>query len=727
MFEAGSKPGDESLSSQEAEPSLRDDSYTLPNRRPTHILNTPALIAHHVFWYSPQNPDVGDTDPEAKLWARLSKTLNNAPADAPLSPRHSPDVKDAQDDPRLVIAQSLNEYLCIFRANSNASELGRIPIFTNNPLLLSNPNETREEPQDLYVDYRTTLAFEGKVQGLPYECIIDIFPDHYTQSFRIFPNAIRTSSEAFSRSAHQRLAATIEAADILKDLVKGEVGKLEQTLPLEPRKGEDRFKDADKEGRKWLKTLYQQIWDEFFNNLKWEAGARYDVSPQAFSERKHPDHPGQSLPGSLVGVFKSLVIRPMAIEEQEACHNEYDQYGAVVHGDRSKVLRNVPAGVINHPNERNEIALSGFNAEPLETARHLIKARLTQHLNHRSILFGLLLGYRAGTSWIGDSQSGNAALSLMLDGLAIHGTTLGMHRHGSPRTSFNEVHHFIIYGGPSRQQLGRLIRTLHAVGENRFLVLRGFSDIDLAGRRLQALRQDLAKAEGALNKETESETVLSNAEDTLKATSQRLVELKEVQNDGGLTHRLSRLRTNEKNLLRQLAVLRIDRLEGWRPFDEFITRNVLPYVTYLKSVGFTLSVVEQDIQRLDSSILRHRSAIETKALRTTVTYIKDLIDKQSQQNDLVLGLGYVAASAGLLSVAVPVGLTLLSYTPTSVSALVHGHLIQLVPLGFFALSVFGIGIAAKYLWKGFRLLDKNRSKFVPTLEGPAPSPPDESQ
>ena len=715
MFENGSRDDDGAQSFGETNSGLHDDSYALPNRRPTHILNTPALIAHHVFWYSPKNADSPLSDRDAALWDRLSNTLKNAPETAPLSPKHNSDLQgeheEDQPDPRLVIAQSLNEYLDILRSHSDEYALGSIPCFTSDPHLIGKSLSDTDGPDVQYVDYRTTLAFEGKVQGLPYECIIDIFPDHYTQSIRIYPNAIKADSD----TPPPTLSATCKAAEILRDLVAGEQGTLEQKVRQKPKEGEDRFKEADKTGREWLETLYQEVWDEFFRNLQAECGAKDDLSPQALTARNPADFPSPCLPGSLVGVFKCLVIRPMAIEEQRACHDEHDDYGAVIHGDRSKVLRNVPAGVINHPNERNEIALSGFNAEPIDTARHLIKARLTQHLNHRSILFGLLLGYRSGTSWINDSQSGNAALSLMLDGLAIHGTTLGMHQKESSQTPFSEVRHFVIYGGPSRQQLGRLIRTLHAVGENRLLVLRSYTAIDLAGRRLQALRQDLAKAEGSLNKYSDTEDALSKAENALRVASRKLVELKEVQNDGGLTHRLSRLRTNEKNLLRQLEVLRIDRLEGWRPFDEFITRNVLPHVTYLKSVGFTLSVAEQDIQRLDSSILRHRGAIETSALVSTVDYIKNLQDKQNAQNNIVLGLAHIAASSGLLSVGISLTISFLNQFSEMLSFMSH-NLTYTLPVLTFLLALLANGCGVFLLLKGLSLLFQNGSRLSPPKE-----------
>jgi hypothetical protein len=450
-----------------------------------------------------------------------------------------------------------------------------------------------------------------------------------------------------------------------------------------------------------LTLVYQNAWDAFFSLLEhgYPSGRFFDPGGKPEKDRLHQPvktrEANPILPGALAGVFKNLVIRPMPAEDQKKCQDEHEArkvgQDISLESDRSRVLRNVPAGILKDPNERTEIALEGFSAKDPSLARRHIRARVSEHLNHRSIFFGLLLGFRDQSRWIEDLRSGNSALSLMLDGLAVHGSTLGVHTSETETYPHNEVRHFVIYGGPSRQQLGRLVRGLHAVGEYRLLVLRGHNQISNASRKLLAVNDRLATAENLLRSGTEDD--ISAAQNELQRAVSMLNAVKFADQDGGLLTRLSRLDTNETHLARHLEILRISRLEGWRPYDEFITRSVLPHVTYLKAAQATLDDAERSIQRLDYGLLRRRTVNQSSQITALVTDIKTLTGSAKTQNNLVLALGALAASSGFLATGVPIwASTFTLNSPEEYPGWILSGASGLVTIGFILLLLGILGI-----------------------------------
>lgn len=658
-------------------------AYMLPNRRPTHLLNTPALIAHYVFWFTAKDAEKRETR------AIYEAALENS--DYFLDPPEN----DAWE-PRRVIAANLNAWIGQFLLPEK--ENCQVPLFTdnakkyfrsanferNNDINSENASETiysdiSIETADPSVSVDRTLAFEGKIFDVRFEVILDIYSEHYTISIRIFPCGVdetRPLPDHISWNDQRRIRARLgrirRAGEVLADLCKDGPGELEQKRDGVANPGESRFHRTDIEGRKALKAVYDQSWAAFFKlleenypgNRQFNPGGKPEVVDKSTRDVIKERRPNALLPGRLAGVFKNLIIRPMDLDDQLAGEDEHEHRESGqdidIRSDRSLLLRNIPPGVIRHPKERSEIALEGFDAAGNDfDARGHIRARLAEHLNHRSVFFGLLLGFREKSRWIEDLRSGNSSLSLMLDGLAVHGSTLGMHTVERETYPHNEVRHFLIYGGASRQQLGRLVRGIHAVGEYRLLVLRDFESVDNAGAKLDGINVQLTNAERLVTQETPD--AILGAKRVMRSAVETLFQIKALGEDGGLEYRLSRIVAYESHLLRHLDILRIGRLEGWRPIDEFISRSVLPYVTHLMSVRSALESADQAVQRLDYSLLTHRTT-------SFVGKIHRLQSKASRQNRLVMALGALAAASGFIAAGTPVALAgFLAQADTAIS------------------------------------------------------------
>lgn len=623
------------------------DAFELPNRRPTHILNTPALIAHYVFWYSPDHPN----------WAAAVDHFRNCSSDYVGRLRGAAEAP-YDPDPKLVMAAVVNTYLQRFIERWSVKVPIKVPLFTharerNDKTIRLERTGMGDADPDPSVAVDRTLALSGLVEGFTFELTADIFREHFTLSYRLMPIA--------GDPAVAEAPCLARAQEILADIVQPGPGQLERvrdgqqdceapaefTQALTNPRG---LPAADAQANYWIRTLYEDTWAEMFSCFD----SSHEGSDPGFPDSFDPASLARKdwFPADLAGVFRNVVIRAMPQAEQDACQNEHPKDGESfnLEGDRSVVLRNVPNGVLGHVNERSRIALDGFARTTHDDPYRQIRARVTEHLNHRSVFFGRVLGFRANSRWIEDLQSGNATLSAMLDGLAIHGSTLGLHTTTGRVYPHQEVRHFVVYGGPSRQQLGRLCRELHAVGEYRLLALRGYRSLDTASRQIDDIYEELSSVDELLMNREPQQAIFR-----LNDASFNLQALKQAVPDGGLIHRLLQPESSLGHLKRHLGTLRISRVEGWRPYDEFVTRSVEPHVGYMTSIRAQLEELEEALRSYEARATTIRSEELTKSILEVV----DDIDKmqvlqtasgarQERQGTQIFGLGLIAAGAGLL-------------------------------------------------------------------------------
>ena len=276
------------------------------------------------------------------------------------------------------------------------------------------------------------------------------------------------------------------------------------------------------------------------------------------------------------------------------------------------------------------------------TPRDMTKPREVQKdliafANRKSRFFTRLLHFRRGDSWIDDYLGGNAILCAPLEGLALYGSTMGAERLDRNGDETNLVRYFIIYGGPSRNQLGRLVRRLHTAGECRIAALFDFDVIRAAGTRLRHL--DLASSSNA----NPSPDILKQWRTALSGAA--------MAGRGGLTHRQGRANYYGGIIRQRVREMRLSRIVGWQTYDEFITRQVGPHLDTIDRIGRRFRDLDGRLRRLAGEQLAGRLetlANEISGTNTAIAEGNDRIENIQHTAEFVGGaLLWCALSEGL--------------------------------------------------------------------------------
>ena len=169
------------------------DAFELPNRRPTFILNTPALVAHHVFWFSPEH----------KNWAVAEDHFKACKHEYVSRLRNGSEQRIAPD-PKLVIAAVINSYMQRFAAVQRGG-IRKVPLFSidresNDETIHLARMGNHDKDTDLSVAPDRTLAYEDIVGDFAFELTADIFREHFTLSYRLFPLATEDPNYRVSNS-----------------------------------------------------------------------------------------------------------------------------------------------------------------------------------------------------------------------------------------------------------------------------------------------------------------------------------------------------------------------------------------------------------------------------------------------------------------------------------------------------------------------------------------------
>ena len=134
---------------------------------------------------------------------------------------------------------------------------------------------------------------------------------------------------------------------------------------------------------------------------------------------------------------------------------------------------------------------------------------------------------------------------------------------------------FILYDGFKAEQLGRLIRRLHVAAELRMAAL---VDIEQLRRASDAVRD-------------------AGQVSTLNELNDRYAR---IGNDcaGGLVYRINRSRYYAGVYRDRLQDLRIVRIEGWQPYDEFVQRTLYRDFEFVDQLGQRHAQLGERISRL---------------------------------------------------------------------------------------------------------------------------------
>ena len=242
------------------------------------------------------------------------------------------------------------------------------------------------------------------------------------------------------------------------------------------------------------------------------------------------------------------------------------------------------------------------------------------------------------------------AVNYMLDGRALYMSTLGPHLPSIPEAHRIPVE-FIVYAHVhplkativNKWQLGRVVSQILLLGTMRLCALKDLKWLHAAGRSLGSLEESTQSARKAI---AFTEIVSSGPETNVAAERQkksreamaRIAEahsklngitgdfLKET-GDGPL-YRIERSRYYVQQFEENIKLLRIKRLEGDQPYDQFIRRRLGSEFDFINRLGIRYERAASSIVTLDQNYL----AITQNALVERATKIDE--DTMSIQSEI---------------------------------------------------------------------------------------------
>lgn len=222
------------------------------------------------------------------------------------------------------------------------------------------------------------------------------------------------------------------------------------------------------------------------------------------------------------------------------------------------------------------------------------------------------------------------AANYMLDGRALYMSTLGPQ---SPSVSWKQriPVEFIIYAHQrlgdrtvvNKWQLGRLVNQILLLGTLRLCALKDVSSLHAAGGQLSLLDQSMQSAREAIAfTEVKAQAKTSNSgvptnqseqaagdESVMELIGNAHRKLNEItgiflkKTASGLLYRIERSRYYVKQFEENVKLLRIKRLEGDQPYDQFIRRRLGSEFDFIDRLGIRYERATRNMVTLDQNYL----------------------------------------------------------------------------------------------------------------------------
>jgi len=288
---------------------------------------------------------------------------------------------------------------------------------------------------------------------------------------------------------------------------------------------------------------------------------------------------------------------------------------------------------------------------PLQQMRELRKARqiddaLLQFIDERKNFLAAAFSFGSDPLESIGKEDANVVLCGMLDGAAIYGSALGK-TSDSGRPS---VRYFLVYNGYSSTQLGRLMRRLHVLGEARTAALLDIEGLRAASRAIRTLGFDVddftISAIGPNEKDEVVEANFSKIVKTLTTIGKERDDPPQKGCVGGLVYRVNRSRLYSETYRSRLQDLRIVRIEGWQPYDEFVRRTLFKDFDYVNFIGDRYAALRRRIEQLNSLLLTRRLEQYSASVDRTSKLLHQAADASVE---------LAAATNGLIKTSVELG------------------------------------------------------------------------
>lgn len=221
----------------------------------------------------------------------------------------------------------------------------------------------------------------------------------------------------------------------------------------------------------------------------------------------------------------------------------------------------------------------------------------------------------------------------MLDYRTVYASTLGSYLNDASSALPNNEKDFtspvlyciLLSEDLNKKQIGRLIERINALGVSRIAALKGLEVMRIVGREIQAMGLRL------------NNIISSDKTQDCKQIQidQFLIELNSLTagNAGssntiveGVTYRIARSDYYASLIETRLRDLRIERIEGWQPYDEFLRRRLFPTFKFIQDIGDRIRILRRRVDSVQMSI----EVRQSKELLSSVKQFQEGIKKQEE-------------------------------------------------------------------------------------------------
>jgi hypothetical protein len=202
------------------------------------------------------------------------------------------------------------------------------------------------------------------------------------------------------------------------------------------------------------------------------------------------------------------------------------------------------------------------------------------------------------TSGVNEEETEITA-SQFLDGRAFYATTLGGQSAVGSKPNPDPLLYLVYENTANMWQLGRLVHRIHFAGTYRTVATMHFEKLrEVGGGLLQAgMALDVALSptgapdhgdEGSINKQR------SGLRDHYQKVENPLMKLSRIRVDGPIYDRIERSRHYVDQFTQNAKALRIARIAGFQPYDEFVHQKLGSVYDYIDRLGRRYVQIQQD-------------------------------------------------------------------------------------------------------------------------------------
>lgn len=204
-------------------------------------------------------------------------------------------------------------------------------------------------------------------------------------------------------------------------------------------------------------------------------------------------------------------------------------------------------------------------------------------------------------------------VSYFLDRRAIYSTALGRQTGHLARPIPMPLQYFLYEKTLNPWQLGRLVYRIHRAGTARLAAIMHFNGLRQANSILGEIEVKMEEAI-AIPPGKDPAKRRQTLMDLSDEISRKLALVAKLGLEPSLESRVERSRYYVSQFRTTVESLRIQRIEGYQPYDQFVSQRMAPMFDYIDRLGRKFSRVQQDRLLLASRIQALGSLYETKLI-----------------------------------------------------------------------------------------------------------------